>query len=282
MFEGEKGSCFMRLEEIINKYRQNLNDTDMVIWKYILNHRAAARHISIHELARDCAVSSTTIVRFAQKLGFDGFGELKAVLKMETPVPTDYSKDVLNDMGQFYDTTWRKLITRNYDDASRLVHESNRIFAHASGFVQETVVQELKRLFFYDNVLIYNVQGRSEMESILRTLTPDDLFIFVSLSGETASAVEFARELRLRDVPVISITQLHDTTLASLSTANLYVSPAQFQLYSADEERTPYKSMMPYFMLVELWYIKYRLYLQAQKEAAEKAAQPLKPASHQG
>ena len=173
----------MRLEEIINKYRQNLNDTDMVIWKYILQHRAAARHISIHELARACAVSSTTIVRFAQKLGFDGFGELKAVLKMETPAPTDYSKDVLNDLGTFYDTTWHKLITRNYDEASRLMHESNRIFAFASGFVQENVVQELKRLFFYDGVLIYNVQGRMEMESIMRTLTPDDLFIFVSLSG---------------------------------------------------------------------------------------------------
>ena len=237
----------MRLEEIINKYRQNLNDTDMVIWKYILQHRAAARHISIHELARACAVSSTTIVRFAQKLGFDGFGELKAVLKMETPAPTDYSKDVLNDLGTFYDTTWHKLITRNYDEASRLMHESNRIFAFASGFVQENVVQELKRLFFYDGVLI----------------------IFVSLSGETWSALESARELRLRDVPIISITQLHDNTLASLSTTNLYVSPALFQLYSADEERTPYKSMMPYFMLIELWYVKYRLYLQEQKDKAE-------------
>ena len=68
----------MRLEEIINRHRNELNDTDMAIWKYILQHRAEARHISIHELARACAVSSTTIVRFAQKLGFDGFGELKA------------------------------------------------------------------------------------------------------------------------------------------------------------------------------------------------------------
>ena len=121
-----------------------------------------------------------------------------------------------------------------------------------------------------------------EMESILRTLTPDDLFIFVSLSGETANAVEFARELQLRDVPVISITQLHDNTLASLSTANLYVSPAQFQLYSADEERTPYKSMMPYFMLVELWYVKYRLYLQQEKEAAAQAAGQAEAASTKG
>ena len=59
----------MRLDEIINTHRQSLNDTDMVIWKYILQHREVARHISIHELAKACCVSSTTIVRFAQKLG---------------------------------------------------------------------------------------------------------------------------------------------------------------------------------------------------------------------
>ena len=38
----------MRLDEIINTHRQSLNDTDMVIWKYILQHREMARHISIH------------------------------------------------------------------------------------------------------------------------------------------------------------------------------------------------------------------------------------------
>ena len=49
----------MRLDEIINTHRQSLNDTDMVIWKYILQHREVARHISIHELAKACCVSST-------------------------------------------------------------------------------------------------------------------------------------------------------------------------------------------------------------------------------
>ena len=50
----------------------------------------------------------------------------------------------------------------------------------------------------------------------------------------------------------------------------MYVSPAQFQIYDADEERAPYKSMMPYFVLIEIWYIKYRLYLQKLKEKTNK------------
>ena len=56
----------MALEELINEHRQELNNTDMGIWKYIVQHRAAVRRSSIHELARACNVSTTTIVRFAQ------------------------------------------------------------------------------------------------------------------------------------------------------------------------------------------------------------------------
>ena len=252
----------MRLEEIINAHRQDLNQTDMMIWKYIFNHRSETRHVSIHSLARACSVSSTTIVRFAKKLGFDGFGELKAVLKLEEPEKTAYKANVLKDLGVFYEKTWSQLMRRSYEDASRLVYEADRIFAFASGYVQSNVVQELKRMFFYGDVLIYEIKGREEFYSILRTLTPDDVFIFVSFSSESPAVVDFARQLQLKDVPLISITQLHDNTLASLSTANLYVSSARFRLYEEDDERPQYQSMMPYFFLVEIWYVRYRMYVQ--------------------
>ena len=257
----------MRLDEIINTHRQSLNDTDMVIWKYILQHREVARHISIHELAKACCVSSTTIVRFAQKLGLDGFGELKAILKMEEQETPRYSSNVLEDLSDFYLKTGEKIFKRNFDSASRLVHEANRVFTYASGYVQANVLQELKRLFFYDNVFLYDIPAREEFYSVLETLTKDDLFIIVSLSGETPAVVEFARELQLRDIPLISITKLHDNTLASLSTVNLYISPAEFQLYdAADGKHISFKSMMPYFMLIEVWYVKYRMYVHRLKE----------------
>ncbi|MBQ3972511.1 MAG: MurR/RpiR family transcriptional regulator [Selenomonadaceae bacterium] len=251
----------MQLEELINRHRKDLGDTDMAIWKYIFQHRKEVRHISIHKLAQECAVSSTTVVRFAQKLGFDGFGELKARLKMEAPAEIHSHEDVLKDLREFYAQTSAKIFQRNFDAASRLVHEANRVFAFASGYVQSNVVQELKRLFFYDNVLIYEVAGKEEFYSIAQDLTKDDLFIFVSLSGETPLVVEFARQLQLQEIPFLSITKLHDNTLASLSTANLYVSPAGFQIYEREDNRTPFQSMLPYFMLVEVWYVKYRLYL---------------------
>lgn len=248
----------MQFDDLINRYRNNFSDADMAIVKYIFQHRKEVKHISIHKLAKDCAVSSAAIVRFSQKLGFDGFGELKTILKMENSSEKYSQGDLLKNLQDFYSLTAKKIFQWNFDDANKLIHKSGRVFAFASGYVQSNVVQELKRLFFYDNILIYEIRGREEFRSILHTLTEEDLFIFVSLSGETPLVVEFAQKLKLGGIPFISITKLHDNTLAGLSTVNLYITPADFNIQ--DEEITPvsFKSMLPYFMLIEIWYVKYR------------------------
>ena len=251
----------MKLEEVINENKQNLTSTDMVIWKYILNHRSQIRRISIHELAKECCVSSTTIVRFAQKLGFDGFSDLKSSLKHEESQSVQ-SQDIYESLEKFYSKTLSNLMKRNYDNASRLIHEANRVFIFASGYVQSNVVQELKRLFLYDSVLIYDIGGRDEFYSILKTANKDDLFIIVSLSGESHLVTEFSLQLELKGIPIISITRLRENTLASRSTENLYVFSEQFQLN--DDTQLPFKTMSSYFLLVEIWYVNYRMYVKNQ------------------
>ena len=255
----------MQLTERINAHMRNLSDTDRCIWRHIEENRTAVSRASIHELARACAVSSASIVRFAQKLGFDGFGEMKAFMRMEGTSRSLPKRDVITALGSFYDQTWRELMRRDYTGASRLIHEAHRVFAYASGYVQTNVMQEMKRLFVYDNILIYEVAGREEFYSVYQTAGKDDLFIFISLSGESERVVEFADQLSLKGVPILSITEMRHNTLASRSTENLYVMPAEFAL-PENEARLQFKSMLAYFLLLEIWYVHYRLYVQELSE----------------
>ena len=237
----------MQLTERINVHLRDLSDADRCIWRYIEGNRAAACRASIHELARACAVSSASVVRFAQKLGFDGFGEMKAVMRMEKtayPVP---AKDIRTSLGSFYDQTWRELMRRDYTRASRLIREAHRVFAYASGYVQTNVMQEMA--------------GREEFYSVYQTAGKDDLFIFISLSGESERVVEFADRLSLKGVPILSITEMRHNALAARSTENLYVMPAEFAL-PENEARLQFKSMLAYFLLLEIWYVHYRLFVQ--------------------
>ena len=255
----------MQLTERINAHLRELSDTDRCIWRHIEENRTAVSRASIHELARACAVSSASIVRFAQKLGFDGFGEMKAFMRMEGASRSLPKRDVITALGSFYDQTWRELMRRDYTGASRLIHEAHRVFAYASGYVQTNVMQEMKRLFVYDNILIYEVAGREEFYSVYQTAGKDDLFIFISLSGESERVVEFADQLSLKGVPILSITEMRHNTLASRSTENLYVMPAEFAL-PENEARLQFKSMLAYFLLLEIWYVHYRLYVQELSE----------------
>ena len=255
----------MRLTERINAHLRDLSDVDRCIWRYIEGNRAAASRASIHELARACAVSSASVVRFAQKLGFDGFAEMKAVMRMEKTAHPIPANDVRTSLGSFYDQTWRTLMRRDYTRASRLIHEAHRVFAYASGYVQTNVMQEMKRLFVYDNIFIYEIAGREEFYSVYQTAGKDDLFIFISLSGESERVVEFADRLNLKGVPILSITEMRHNALAARSTENLYVMPAEFAL-PENEARLQFKSMLAYFLLLEIWYVHYRLYVQEQAE----------------
>ena len=255
----------MRLTERIDAHLRDLSDVDRCIWRYIEGNRAAASRASIHELARACAVSSASVVRFAQKLGFDGFAEMKAVMRMEKTAHPIPANDVRTSLGSFYDQTWRTLMRRDYTRASRLIHEAHRVFAYASGYVQTNVMQEMKRLFVYDNIFIYEIAGREEFYSVYQTAGKDDLFIFISLSGESERVVEFADRLNLKGVPILSITEMRHNALAARSTENLYVMPAEFAL-PENEARLQFKSMLAYFLLLEIWYVHYRLYVQEQAE----------------
>ena len=255
----------MQLTERINAHMRNLSDTDRCIWRHIEENRTAVSRASIHELARACAVSSASIVRFAQKIGFDGFGEMKAFMRMEGTSRSLPKRDVITALGSFYDQTWRELMRRDYTGASRLIHEAHRVFAYASGYVQTNVMQEMKRLFVYDNILIYEIAGREEFYSVYQTAGKDDLFIFISLSGESERVVEFADQLSLKNVPILSITEMRHNTLASRSTENLYVTSAEFAL-PENGARLQFKSMLAYFLLLEIWYVHYRLYVQELSE----------------
>ncbi|CUH95248.1 hypothetical protein P22_1318 [Propionispora sp. 2/2-37] len=249
----------MRLEELINRHQQELNQTDYIIWKYIYNHKNECRKMSVHQLAAACNVSSTTVVRFAQKLSLDGFSDLKALLKMEKEYAVCPEENAVKKIIDQYQRVSREMEKKSFKRVNELLYNAKRTIAYGSGYVQSNVVKELKRLFLFDKVLIYEIQGKDELTSIVKTLTPEDLVIIVSLSGETPLAVEVAQQLKLRGVPLISFTRLQENTLAALSTENIYIETSEFPLYT-DQSFPTYKSMMIYFLVIEIWFIKYQAY----------------------
>lgn len=248
------------IEELINKNRENLNKTDMHIWKYICNHKKECCQYSIYELAGKCNVSRTTILRFAKKLSLSGYAELKAALNFENK--TNYKISQESDDAEQILESYKKVVDdlkkKNWDRINELINKADVIFGYASGVMQKNVLSELRRMFNNSGDYIIDIGNVGEGRHILGHITPKSLVLIISLSGENEKVIEFARELKLKEVPMISITRFSDNTLASLSDENIYVHMPKFLPHTNISAESI--SSVGFFMAAEAMFVNYQIY----------------------
>ncbi len=73
----------MKFEERVLQKEFQLNDTDDLIIEYIRNHREHISEITIQMIAKELFIVPNAIMRLAHKLNYQGFSELKTLLKQE-------------------------------------------------------------------------------------------------------------------------------------------------------------------------------------------------------
>ena len=253
----------MTLEELVNQNLDKLNPTDFIVWRYIYAHKKECCYISIYDIADNCNVSRTTVLRFAKKLGLDGFSDLKVMLKMEVGQAREKpSIDIAEAGMNLCHQVGEEIAKQDFTRLNKLVYKAKRIFVYASGHVQKNVSSEISRLFINCNVLVYEIKGPDEFNSILKTASNEDLFIIISLSGESEKVVDVAQKLHLLKIPLISLTKLKSNTLATYSTESIYITPVNLPATVGFE----YKSMLGFFLAVEMWFVSYSQYCTEQIE----------------
>ncbi len=243
----------MKLDELINKYYKNLNESDLYIWDYISKHKKECEKLTIDQLAYNCNVSRTTILRFAQKISLQGFGELKVYLKLDNAK----SIENINNIDIVCDTYFKVIKNVKEKDCTEIfeaLDKAKTLYVYGVGMVQSSVKKELKRTFMTCGKIFYDLSGYTEVNSILELATDEDLFVIISVSGENEFIINFAKDLKIKNIPIISITKHRDNHLAKLSDHNLYISTALLPKISKGID---YESVTSYFILIEILFLKY-------------------------
>ncbi len=247
----------MAIADLVKLNFKKLNESDICIWKYIDSHRQECVQCTIEELAKNCNVSRTTVLRFAKKLSMEGFSELKIHLKMEQGQFLKPGRDILKLVCDDYRKRLDEMEKIDYSNICRLIYEAKRIFVYGSGAVQSCVAKEFHRAFLCAKVCIHQIEGqKSEQQWMLDMLGEGDLVIIVSLSGESAHVLDFARMLKMKGIPIISMTKLKNNTLVQMSEESIYISTSMVGTSYIKN----YETTTLYFMTVELLLIKYLLY----------------------
>lgn len=245
----------MKLEELVNKHYRELNENDLCIWDYIRTHRSECEDISIDRLGKYCNVSRSTIMRFAQKLSLKGFGELKVHLKWEEHTHKEQKK-YSDRIIRIYINLLKDMQTKDFIPIFEMINRADNLFVYGSGAVQASVAKEFKRMFMCSGKFFYNVGANDESDAVTEIITEKDLVVLISLSGESSYMVDFARKMKIKNVPTISITKLKENTLSHLADESLYIST----MFTKPSNGIPFEPVTSFFVLIEMLYLKYLEY----------------------
>ena len=249
----------MELYDLIKKYDKNLNETDRFILSYIFSNKEKCSTMSIINLAKSCNVSSSTISRLLKKISLENFSELKFLLKNELSHSQLDSNEAIFQLFNIYEKVSNDLKKHDFSAINRLILNSRKVVVCGSGFGQENVVQEFKRIFMASGKLVYDIKISHERFNILQNFTKDDVFIIISLSGQSEHVIRFAQDIKSKNIPLISITTLQENTLATMSDENIYLLSSQLN-YFKKMNNLYYNSLVPFFIAAEIIVVNFEKY----------------------
>lgn len=206
----------LTFKERIDKHEYKLNDTDDQIVEYLLGHMEQVMTMSIQVLAENVYTAPNTIVRLSRKLGYDGFSHMKNAIKDEQADDGEKGMDHLHKTRELLDLD-------KMEGVNHLIMQAPRVLIYGIGD-SAIYCEYLTNGYRVANKKCEFNMHRHNTLSELETMSPKDLLVLVSVSGESPQIIELARRARERDVKVVSITDFQRNSLQRLADHTLYFS----------------------------------------------------------
>ena len=243
----------MTLSELVSNNYDTLNENDFYIYQYIVHHQKEVQKMTIYELAEQCNISHTSILRFAKKLGLDGFGELKVYLKWELNRKKSFDRNKVSLIVGEYNDIINDLLHKDMEELLEKIHNAKRVYIYATEQAQYQVAQEMKREFIHSGKLMVVVDGLAELDFLLMQALKDDFFIILSQFGDNESAVCLAKALKNLKIPSLGIALTYKSELAKY--ADYYIGYKTEWIQIGKEEQ--YHCSVPLFLIANMLFIKY-------------------------
>lgn len=207
---------------LLNIDVSKLNEIDILIYKYILNNGNKVGYMTIRELAGELHMSTTTILRFCKKAGFDGFTELKLNLKMKQE-----KKEIKTTIGEIdvLDEFIKNvpMINLAIKNLAKIILDKKMVLFIGTGS-SGTIADYGAKYMSHFNKFAFSIND--PYYPFNQEVIEDGIAIILSVSGESKVMIEVCEKLKVKGVKTISITNKKTSTLARLTdySINYYVS----------------------------------------------------------
>jgi DNA-binding MurR/RpiR family transcriptional regulator len=216
---------------------EDLTSAQRKVADYILKNPTEVAFLTIEQLSGFIGVSVASVMRLAYTLGYTGFAQfqkdLQEILRNRVAPPTRLEVNLkklgkhklLVECAEVQISNIRKTVEFLSDEAVekslRLISEAKKIYVfgvRGSLTVANCLDQGLNRLGIDCELLIPD-SGR--LHAVLTKLSPDDLFIAISLPRYAKRTVEAVRLAKAKGAKIMSIVDGYSSPLALQSDAFL-------------------------------------------------------------
>lgn len=245
----------MKIEELVNQYYDNLTPNDREVLNLILKNKKRTGQLSSTGLAEYCHVSRTTLLRMIKKLSLQSFTEFKYLLADEEGTgPSDGLewKEVIDN----YHNLIEDLKKMNYEPVCQMLYQSRNIYLYGTGNEQKSIAEEFKRIFLNFGKCCMDLFDYGECEFAKQSFDENDVFIIISLSGETREGIELLKLVQQTPVQTLSITRWNNNTIARMCSYNLYAGTKMLN----GMETQPYEVVSAFYMLLDILSVNYLEY----------------------
>ncbi|GAB2025080.1 MurR/RpiR family transcriptional regulator [Lactovum odontotermitis] len=215
------------LSSRIISYNDKLSKSDSQLADFLLENSENAGKLSIQELSSLTGISTATISRFAKKIGYDSYQDLKFDLSNSTAVKTDDFFREIKDSDSYYD-----MLVKNFSANIASLKATESIASEESLQKSVDLLLAARKCAFFglgeSNALaliayhrflktpliaLYH-QDFHYQQMIAAKMTKKDCAIVISHTGKNRDILRLVEILNERKVPVIGITSFAGSPFA--------------------------------------------------------------------
>lgn len=202
-----------------NYILSQFSELDFEVYNFILKNNEKVPYMTIREMAKEAHVSTTTITRFCKKLNCNGFSEFKVKFKLDKDKENSYEKGYdYYSVLDFFQRVNTETFQKNLDEISTIIAlKKNVIFL---GVGNSGIIADYASRYFC-NIGIFSTSINNPLFSMDLELPQETVIITLSVEGETSILVENSEIFKKSKMPIVSITNSRNSTLAKMADFNI-------------------------------------------------------------
>ncbi|MFP3156046.1 MurR/RpiR family transcriptional regulator [Lachnospiraceae bacterium ZAX-1] len=226
----------------VKSYYQDLSEKEKALATYLLTESSAASRQSIKEISNGIGISVATTSRFAKKIGYKNFQDMKLAVSHASAEynsffsSIDESDSSITIADKTFETSMRSLqATRSMlnektlEQADQYLQKAHTFALFGLGGSSVITLEAYHKFLRTPLNCCYNQDFHMQLMQAAK-MTEKDVALIVSHTGRNKEVLKIAQILKEKKIPIICITSYPGSPLATLSTVAL-VSIAEETTY---------------------------------------------------